>query len=174
MMCWRRHCLTVYCITPRLSPLMAAVIGCVSAWRPIRWNGRPTGWVKNRRRSWTARAGELGQSRLAQVGQKPSAIWVKSKSALTSCLRCQHIHANQGCLTQQFGLARTFGILCEQLPNMHQLLWCEPNPFGDREACFLQGGWLCVHPYFFAAINRTENSAPTELSAEARSRFTRK
>src|SRR4051794_29698953 len=81
---------------------------------------------------------------------------------LPGCLRRQHIQTNQGCLAQELGLTRAFGILREQRPNMHQLIWCEPNAFGDRNAWFLRGGWLCVHTYFFAAINRTANSAPTE------------
>jgi hypothetical protein len=37
---------------------------------------------------------------------------------LPGCLRRQHIQTNQGCLTEELGLARTFGILREQLPNM--------------------------------------------------------
>src|SRR5204863_10099525 len=93
---------------------------------------------------------------------------------LPGCLRSQHIQTNQGCLAQEFGLARTLGILREQLPNMIEFIWCEPNPFGDRNAWFLRGDWFCVHTYFFAAINKTANSAPTELSTEAWSRFTRK
>jgi hypothetical protein len=52
---------------------------------------------------------------------------------------------------------------------MHELIRGEPNPFGDRDAWFFQGCWLFVHDYFFAAINRTAKSAPTELSTEARS-----
>jgi len=76
--------------------------------------------------------------------------------------------------TEKLGLARTFGILREQHPNMRKLLRCEPNAFGDRNAWFLRGGWCAVHAYFFAVINRTAKSAPTELSTEARSPFTRK
>src|SRR4051812_30687742 len=83
-MCWPRRCLTAYYITPRLSPLMAAVTGCASAWQRIRRNDQRARWVNKRRRSLIVRAGELGQIGLAWVGQKPSAIWVKSKSALTA------------------------------------------------------------------------------------------
>src|SRR5437868_5287411 len=93
---------------------------------------------------------------------------------LPGCLRSQHIQTNQGCLTQELGLAGTFGILPEQLPHMRELIRGEPNPFRDRHAWFLRGYWFAVHHDFFAAINRTAKSAPTELSAEARSRFTRK
>src|SRR3954454_24211467 len=69
---------------------------------------------------------------------------VAAMRRLPGCLRRQHIQANQGCLPQELGLARTFGILREQHPNMRKLLRCEPNAFVDRNPWLLLG-WYFTH-----------------------------
>jgi hypothetical protein len=91
----------------------------------------------------------------------------------------QIIETVNGQLTEQFGIetnhAHSFWGLCARLYTKltAEFIRCQPNPFRDCDAWLLQG-WCVVHADFFAAINRTANSVPTELSMEARSRFTTK
>src|SRR6476646_3289047 len=91
------------------------------------------------------------------------------------CLRSQHIHPKQRCLPQQLGLTGTLRVLWEQITNVREFILRQPNPLrdGDARLLLLRPLVRCVpgvHRYFlaFAAINKTEKSAPVELSTDAR------